>query len=126
LSIEDFEKSDEVNVIAYTFIPEIWKGHKIGAGGGILSEDIYFGVEPLEYQIKGDSNIFDVKLPVSGIITNSTARKLRPYQMGYNLCMNQIFNLLEKEIGMFFLMDIHFLPSEFKNMGDSAEILAEL
>lgn len=127
ISLEDFEEGDEVNVIAYFYIPEVWKGKKIGAGGGgILSEDIYFDIKPLEFQIKGEGNMFDVKLPVSGIITNSYARKIRPYQMGYNLCMNQIFNLLEKEIGMFFLMDISFLPSEYKNMGDSAEILGEL
>jgi len=126
ISIEDFEAGDEVNVIAYTYIPEVWQGKKIGAGNGIVSEDIYFDIKPLDYQIKGEGLIFDVKLPVSGIITNSYARKIRPYQMGYNLCMNQIFNLLEKEIGMFFLMDINFLPSEFKEMGDSAETLAEL
>lgn len=126
ISLEDFEEGDEINVIAYFFVPEIWKGKKIGAAGTMLSEDIYFDIEPLEYQIKGHSNVFDVKLPVAGIITNSRARKVRPYQMGYNLCLNQIFNLLEKEIGMFFLMDINFLPSEFKDLGDSAELLAEL
>lgn len=126
ISLEDFEAGDEVNVIAYFFIPEIWKGNKIGAAGTLMSDDIYFDIEPLEYQIKGESNIFDVKLPVAGIVTSSRARKIRPYQMGYNICLNQIFNLLEKEIGMFFLMDINFLPSEFKDMGDSAELLAEL
>ena len=126
ISPEDFEKGDEVDVLAYSYIPEVWKGKKIGAGGGLLADDIYFDIEPLDFQIKGEGMIYDVKLPVSGIITSSKARKLRPYQMGYNLCMNQIFNLLEKEIGMFFLMDINFLPSEFKDLGDSAEMLAEL
>jgi len=126
ISLDDFEKTDEVNVICYFYVPEIWKGRKIGAGNGILDSDIYFGIEPLEYQIKGNGNMFDVLLPDGGIITNSQARKLRPYQLGYNLCMNQIYNLLEREIGMFFLMDINFLPSEFKDMGDSAEILSEL
>jgi hypothetical protein len=126
ISLEDFEKGDEVNVIAYFYVPEIWSGKKISAAGGLGSQEIIFDVKPLEFQIKGESNIFDVKLPVSGIITSSYARRLRPYQMGYNICMNQIFNLLEKEIGMFFLMDINFLPSEFKDMGDSAELLAQL
>lgn len=126
ISLEDFENGDELNVIAYFYIPEIWKGKKIGAAGAAISEDIYFDIGPMDFQIKGESNIFDVKLPVAGIIGSSTARKIRPYQMGYNICMNQIFNLLEKEIGMFFLMDINFLPSEFKDMGDSAELLGEL
>lgn len=125
ISPEDFERGDEVNVLTYTFVPEVWEGKKIGAGG-LLSEDIYFDIKPLEYQIKGEGNIYDIKLPVTGVIGSSNARKIRPYQMGYNLCMNQIFNLLEKEIGMFFLLDINFLPSEFKDMGDSAETLAHL
>ena len=126
ISLKDFEKGDEVNVIAYFYVPEVWKGKKIAAGGGLGSDEIYFDVEPLEFQIKGDSNIFDVQLPVAGIISSSYARKIRPYQMGYNICMNQIFNLMEKEIGMFLLMDINFLPSEFKDMGDSAELLGQL
>ena len=126
ISLEDFEEGDEVNVIAYFYIPEIWKGKKIGAASSLMSEDIYFDIGPMDFQIKGDSNIFDVKLPISGYISSSYARKIRPYQMGYNLCMNQIYNLLEKEIGMFFLLDINFLPSEFKDMGDSAEMLSEL
>ena len=126
ISLEDFENGQDLNVIAYFYVPEIWKGKKIGAAASPMSEDIYFDIGPLDFQIKGESNIFDVKLPVAGIITSSHARKIRPYQMGYNICMNQIFNLLEKEIGMFFLMDINFLPSEFKDMGDSAELLGEL
>lgn len=126
ISLEDFEKGDQVNVIAYFYIPEVWKGKKIGAASTLMSEDIYFDIAPLDFQIKGDSNIFDVKLPVAGIISSSYARKIRPYQMGYNLNMNQIFNLLEKEIGMFLLLDINFLPSEFKDLGDSSEMLSEL
>lgn len=126
ISIEDFEVSDKMDVIAYTYIPEVWQGKKIGAATTTMSEDIYFDIKPLDFQIKGHSNIFDVKLPVAGIISSSYARKIRPYQMGYNMSMNQIFNLLEKEIGMFFLLDINFLPSEYKELGDSADILAEL
>lgn len=126
ISLEDFEDGDMVDTIAYFYVPEVWKGKKIGAASSMLSDDIYFDIKPLEFQIKGDSSIFDVKLPIGGIISSSHARKIRPYQMGYNLCMNQIYNLLEKEIGMFFLLDINFLPSEFKDMGDSAEILGEL
>jgi len=40
--------------------------------------------------------------------------------------MNQIYNLLEKEIGMFFLFDIQYLPSDFKNLGDTEDMLLEL
>jgi len=54
------------------------------------------------------------------------AQKLRPFQVGYNICLNQIFNFLEKEIGAFFLFDINFLPSEYKDLGDTEEALLKL
>lgn len=116
----------EDNTMYEFWIPEVWKGVKINAGNSLLGDNIYLGVEPLPYQIKGDSNIFDVKLPVAGIIANSMAQRLRPYQIGYNICLNQIFNLLEKEIGMFFLFDINFLPSEYKDHGTIEESLEKL
>ena len=126
VTLEEVENNPEPNTIAYFYIPHVYKGKKISAGSFITGKDIYFDIEPLDFQIKGDSNIFDVKLPVAGIIGDSTARKIRPYQLGYNICLNQIFNLLEKEIGMFFLFDINFLPSEFKEMGDSRSVLEDL
>lgn len=126
VTLEEIEKDPQPNTIAYFYIPQVWKGKKISSGSFITGKDIYFDIEPLDFQIKGDSNIFDVKLPVAGIIGNSTARKIRPYQLGYNICLNQVFNLLEKEIGMFFLFDINFLPSEFKEMGDSRSMLEDL
>lgn len=116
----------EANTMYEFYIPEIWKGIKINAGHSFLTEDIYLDIEPLPYQIKGDSNVFDVKLPVAGIISNSMAQKIRPFQVGYNICLNQIFNLLEKEIGMFFLFDINFLPSEYKDHGTIEESLEKL
>lgn len=125
-SIEDIKGSLEPNTMYEFWIPEIWKGIKINNGNSYLKDSIYLGVEPLEYQIKGDSNVFDVKLPVGGIIGNSMAAKLRPFQVGYNICLNQIFNLLEKEIGTFFLFDINFLPSEYKEMGNSEQALLKL
>ena len=126
VTLEEIEKDPQPNTIAYFYIPQVWKGKKISSGSNMRGKDIYFDIEPLDFQIKGDSNIFDVKLPVAGIIGDSTARKIRPYQLGYNICLNQVFNLLEKEIGMFFLFDINFLPSEFKEMGDSRSMLEDL
>ena len=129
-SLTDLQKEPLSPNTMYEFwIPEAWKGIKINAGNSFLSENLYLDIKPLEYQIKGDSNVFDVKLPVAGVIGNSLAQRVRPYQIGYNICLNQIFNLLEKEIGMFFLFDINFLPSEYKDHGtieDSLEKLRDL
>ncbi len=125
-SIKDMRNEMKDNTMYEFWIPEIWKGVKVNNGNSYLTDPIYVEVEPLEYQIKGDSNIFDVKIPVGGIIDDSMAQKLRPYQIGYNICLNQIFNLLEKEIGAFFLFDINFLPSEYKDIGDTEEALLKL
>jgi hypothetical protein len=125
-ALNDIQKDLDKDTMYEFWVPEVWKGTKINAGNSQLSDNLYIGVEPLPYQIKGDSNIFDVKLPVSGIIASSIAMRLRPYQIGYNICLNQIFNLLEKEIGMFFLFDINFLPSEYKDHGTIEESLEKL
>lgn len=116
----------EDNTMYEFWIPEVWQGVKINAGNSLLGEDLYLNVQPLPYQIKGDSNLFDVKLPVAGIIGTSMAKRIRPYQVGYNICLNQIFNLLSKEMGMFFLFDINFLPSEYKDNGTIEDSLEKL
>lgn len=128
VTIEDFSENPEVNSIAYTYVPAIYQGKKIKGVGSGKTKDIYFDIKELPYQVKGDSDdsLYDLQLPVAGIIHSSFAKKIRPYQFVYNVAMNQITNLLEKEIGMFFLMDINFLPSEFKDMGDSKDMLLEL
>jgi hypothetical protein len=125
-TLSEIQDNLEENTMYEFWVPEVWKGIKINAGNSLLKEDLYLDVGPTHFQIRGDSNIFDVKLPVSGIIGNSVAQKLRPYQIGYNICLNQIFNLLEKEIGMFFLFDINFLPSEYKDHGTIEESLEKL
>lgn len=115
---------DNINTITYGFLPQIWKGHKINATNTNLRDDYYFGVEPLEYQITGTKNEFDVKIPVAGIITSGIGEMIRALQIDYNIVMNQNRQYLEKTIGTFFMMDWHLLPSQFKN--EKGETTAEL
>ena len=122
IPISKIDEDQETNTIIWAYQPEVWKGIKIQDG-----EDAYYAdIEPCEYQIKGDGNIYDVLLPVAGIIDHSLAQKIEPYQVMYNVIMNQIFNLLEKEIGMFFIFDVNFLPSEFKDWGDTEDTLLHM
>lgn len=105
-----------IDTITYIYTPEIWKGIKIRGNGVTLKNDLYLDVKPLDYQIKGgNSNIFDVKIPVAGIISTGIAMKLIPYQQLHNICMNQITELLEKELGVFFAVDVTGLPSEYQD-----------
>jgi len=122
-TLRDVEDNPEPNTIVWDYVPEVWKGRKYS--GGNLSNPIY-DVEPLEFQIKGDSNIYDIKLPVSGLVDSALALKIQPHQISYNVVMNQMYNLLEKEIGLFFLFDVNFLPSEYKEWGDTEETLMHL
>jgi hypothetical protein len=110
LPLEEF-----IGTVTYHYIPEVWQGVKIKGNASTIKDDIYLDVRPLEYQIKGDSEYYDVRLPVSGIITNGLAKKIIPYQQLHNIAMNQITELLEKELGVFFSFDINALPSEYQD-----------
>lgn len=122
-SFEEAVTSFEVNTLKWTYKPVGYEGLKITSQN--LEEPIYLYCNPLEYQIKGDSD-FDVRLPVAGYIGDSLANRINPYQVMYNICMNQKYDLLGKELGMFFLMDIQFIPSEFSEYGDTEEALNHL
>jgi hypothetical protein len=126
VTLQEAELNPQPNTIVFTYVPQIRWGVKVNAGNSFLGEDIYIGGNPTPYQIKGDSNIYDVKMPVAGIIGNSLAKKLRPFIVMHNICMNQIFNLLEKEIGTFLLFDVNYLPSEYKDNVDTKETLEML
>lgn len=123
VSLADLKKAmkedrieEYLNTITYAYVPEVWQGIKIKGNGSTMKEDMYLNIKPLDYQIKGEnSNIYDVKLPVAGIIDTGIAPKLEPYQQLHNICMNQITELLEKELGVFFTFDITGLPSEYQD-----------
>jgi len=118
---------DNINTITYGFLPEIWKGYKLNASSTNLKKDFYFGIKPLEFQIRGTNNDFDVKIPVGGIITSGIGEIIRTLQIDYNIVMNQNRQYLEKTIGAFFMMDWNLLPSQFKdeNGNNTAELLEE-
>jgi murein L,D-transpeptidase YcbB/YkuD len=94
------------------WINEWWRGTKIGA-------DIYIDFEPLE---------FAQSAPIVGIVntTRNTQGKslldlLKPYQILYNIAMNQLWELLEKEIGVVFLGDLKVVPK--KDSQDPIEMM---
>lgn len=125
VSLEEAKENKELNTIAWFYVPEVWQGKKISSTNSFLPEDIWFDIKPLPFQIKGDSEYYDLKLPVAGLITSSIAQKLRPYQIEYNIAMNMIRNSMEKHIGAFLMFDYNFLPSQYKNEfgEDTAELV---
>lgn len=119
-------KDPEVNTYFVDYVPQVRYGVKI-SGGGLTEKPMYLGGEPIDNQIKGDSNLYDFVLPVAGYVGTSLAVKIQPYQILYNYGINQISNILEKEIGVFFLADIGLVPSEYKQLGeDVGDVWANL
>lgn len=126
VSISEAEEDPKANTIVWDYIPVVYQGVKINQMNTRLKKSLYLQVGATEYQIKGDSNVYDVKLPVAGLIDYSTAEKIFPFQVGYNIALNQIRELTVKEIGTFLVFDIQYLPSEFKEWGDSKKTMTHL
>jgi hypothetical protein len=116
--------SEYVNTAVWGYVPEVWKGFKLRSNNTSLKEDFYFNINPLEYQLRGDSNDFDVKIPVAGIIASGMGEIIRSFQIRYNIAMNRQTQLLEKTLGTFFMMDFNLLPSQFK--GEDGKTTAEM
>lgn len=130
VSLEEAEKKLQPNTISYTWIPEIRWGVKVKAHNSFLKEDLYIGGDALPFQIKGTldggSNLYDAKIPVAGYIGDSIAKKMRPYIIKHNIVLNQVYSLLEKELGTFFLFDVKYLPSEYKGSGSTRDALEQM
>lgn len=111
-----FSDEQDVNTITYTKVNRIWKGIKINLGN--REQSIYLDIKPLEFQFKGDLNVYGAKLPVCGqvfSIRNSRSMSLvdmmKPHQIGYNVAMNQLYQLCEKEVGSFLIFDVNMFPN---------------
>lgn len=110
----DFYGGDEPNTVYWTYANETWKGVKISYATG-EDDALYLDINPLEFQFKGDYSISGAKLPVCGrVFNNRNAQSMslvdfmKPHQIGHNVCMNQLYQLLEKETGKFVVWDAQF------------------
>jgi hypothetical protein len=121
--VDVIREAPEVDTIVWVYRPVAYEGVKIICPN--LQEPLYLYFRKCEHQIKG-VHMFDTLLPVSGYIGVGVAERIMPFQVAYNLVMNQIFNMLEKEIGVLFLMDVTLIPSDIAGWGDSAEALVSM
>lgn len=123
VSAEQMKKDMKPNTLVWQLRDVVYECVKIQSGN--LDEPLYLKFEAMPLQIIGISN-YEAKLPLTGIVSNSIASKLRPFQEMFNYCMNSIRNLIEKELGMFFLMDIANIPSEYKENGTTEEAIMNM
>lgn len=118
-SKEFFDDLHELNTYSKTQINEVWRGIKINtAVDKNLRKDLYLSIGPNDFQFKGDFNRYGAKLPVCGqifSIRNSKSMSLvdmmKPHQIGHNVAMNQLYQIAEKEVGMFIVMDVNMFPN---------------
>lgn len=126
ISLYELEQEPQPYTIIWDYIKVWYEGVKASYTSPNGQVNLYLKGQELDYQIKGDSNLYDTRPPVTGIITDSLAKKIRPFQIGHNIAMNQIYSFMEKEVGMFFLYDLKYLPSQYKKWGDSDTVLETL
>ena len=109
---KDGEHPQELS-IEWKWENQWYKGIKIG-------DDIYY-VEPLE--ILDYCPIIGVVHEIENTISTSLVDLMKPFQTLYNICMNQLYRLLEKEKGKVLLMSRRHVPLQ-KNgtYEDSMEI----
>jgi hypothetical protein len=130
---EPTDTEKDVNTICWTWVNRVWKGVKININTLTVTDPkhdenaIYLDVQPLEFQFKGDINPYNAKLPVCGqvfSVRNSRSMSLvdlmKPYQIGFNVAMNQLYQLMEKEIGQFIVMDVNMFPDSKDWGGEDA------
>lgn len=120
-SLDEMQNNPEPNTITWFYTPYSRYGLKIKFDTS-ANENFYF-TEKTKYQIPGNSDMFDICHPVSGIIGDGIGNRLENPQAMYNMAMNQIHELIEKEVGVFFLFDYAFLMSDNKEMGKSNEAM---
>ena len=114
-NLEEYE-----NTISYHHLPESRHMVVIKSKNSItIKDDIILDGNAIIQQIKGNSNYYEVRHPVGGIISKSPITKAFPYQQMYNVCLNQITELIHDEIGTFYTIDINGLPDEYK--GETTE-----
>lgn len=131
ISLEEMQKAlrdDDLeqyeNTLTWHNLPKSYYAVVIKSGNSFpMKEDMILWGKPIEQQITGKSSYFDVKHPVAGYIGKSPIIKALPYQQLYNICLNQISELMADEIGTFYSLDVNAIPAEYKEDQTTEEAL---
>lgn len=92
---------NQIGPIEWNYITQWYKGSRIG-------HDVYF-VE--EFNLLPYAPILGVVFEIKNTRTaKSFIDLIKPYQIIFNVCMNQLFDILRKEKGKVFLMSLRHVP----------------
>lgn len=99
---------DEVNV-EWDWIIEVWEGYK--------ADEIYFGMQPIEYQYITSKNLNSQRLPYTGVVysnTNSSPKSLvsimKPLQYLYITTFYRLELAMAKDKGKVPVVDVTQIP----------------
>lgn len=123
MSYKELSEEQPVNTIVWTTRAKVWRGVKISSPR--LKRSYYPIFEPMEFQITGD-NDFDVKLPITGYVGKGIAENMSWAQYGFNVALNQSRQLMEKELGMFFSIDLMSLPTSIQESGEVEDVMMNM
>ena len=87
--------------LEWGWINQWYQGTKIGP-------DIYH-VKP--YKLLNYCPLIGITYEVKNTESKSLVDLMKPFQVIYNVCMNQLFKLLEKEVGKVYLTSIRHIPT---------------
>lgn len=103
------ETGTEISV-EWKWIIETWEGYRAG-------EDLYWGIEPLEYQYVSSENPNAQRLPYTGVIYNNTNSKprslvsiMKPLQYMYIVLWYRLELAMARDKGKVVNMDITQIP----------------
>lgn len=115
---EDYQKTGQEISVEPDWVVEVWEGYRAGT-------DLYFGIQPLEYQHVSIDNPNSQKLPYTGAVysnTNSKPRSLvsilKPLQYMYIVLWYRLELAIARDKGKVITMDITQIP---KSMGITPE-----
>ena len=107
---ESYEKTGQEISVEQDWIVEVWEGYRAGT-------DLYFGIQPIEYQHVSIDNPNSQKLPYCGCIysnTNSRPRSLvsilKPLQYMYIVLWYRLELAIARDKGKVVNMDITQIP----------------
>lgn len=107
---ESYKKTGLEIAVEADWIIEVWEGYRVGS-------DLYFGIQPLEYQHVSIDNPNSQKLPYCGCIysnTNSRPRSLvsilKPLQYMYIVLWYRLELAIARDKGKIINMDITQIP----------------
>lgn len=114
---ENYRKIPGEISIEWNYVNQWYKGYKIGS-------DVY-KVEP--YELLDHCPIIGVVHEIKNVNeAKSLVDLLKPFQVLYNICLNQLYQLLEKEIGNVYQGSIRHVPIPKDGDGQDALDIWEL